>query len=432
VDFDLTVDWREVGNSKDGGPFLKASFPLAMAQPRATFEIPWGAIERPVGGQEVTAQKWVDLAETQEAATVGSRPPKAIDLRRFFNLDGVATLAKPTDGEFDAGARAYSAEIFGAHPGPTIAVDGIPFLIPPLADGAKNAVQAKGQTLEWPAERCAALAVLGAASNGRQGGMARLRYADGTEESVALELSDWCVGPGAGEVDALQGSYRLGVSGKIEPAVHLWMRRLVANPAKALRGIVLPEAPNLKVFGLAFAGRTDRRDLWGVSLLNDSKYGFDVRGGTMRMSLLRSSYDPDPTPAQGRHHLRYALLPHRGSWREAQTPRRAHEFNNPVIALPAAPHAGPLPASRSFLRVGPANMILAALKRAENGQGYIARVYNSTGVGGRATLTCGLPVRTAAACNLLEQPRPENAASVRGSVVTLDLQGRLHGTVRLE
>jgi alpha-mannosidase len=432
MDFDLTVDWREVGNGKDGGPFLKAAFPLGIAQPRATFEIPWGAIERPLGGQEVTAQKWIDLAETKQVATAANRAPKAIDLTRFFNLDGVADLAKPTDGEFDAGARAYSAETFGAHPGQTVTVDGIPFVTPPLADGAKNAVQATGQTLEWPAERCAALAVLGASCNGRQSGMARLLYADGSEESVALELSDWCFGPGVGEVDALQCGYRLGVGGKIEPAVHIWLRRLPANPAKALRGIVLPEVPNLKLFGLAFTGRVERRDRWGVSLLNDSKYGFDVRGGTMRMSLLRASYDPDPTPDQGVHHLRYALLPHRGSWREAQTPRRAHEFNNPVIAVPVAPHAGPWPASRSFLRVAPANMILTTLKRAEDGQGYIARVYNSTGVGGRATLTCGLPVRAATACDLLEQPRAGKAASVTGSVVTLDLQGRLHGTVRFE
>jgi alpha-mannosidase len=65
-------------------------------------------------------------------------------------------------------------------------------------------------------------------------------------------------------------------------------------------------------------------------LLNDCKYGFDVQGNTMRMTILRTSYSPDPNPDQGRHELKYSLYPHRGDWRKALTFRRGYELNHPL------------------------------------------------------------------------------------------------------
>lgn len=432
TDFDLDVDWQEVGNAREGGAFLKAAFVTPAREPRATFSIPWGSLERPTGGREVPAQQWVDLADTVPAPGSDNHPPRALDLSRYFNLDAVATLAQPVDGDFDDGDRAYPDTVFGATGGAELVVDGVPFRRPPLGAGENNAVVAQGQTLEWPAVRTPALAVLGASSNGRHSGPARLLYADGTEQSVVLEFSDWCFGPGPGESTALRADHRLGAAGKIEPPVYLWLRRLETDPTKALRGIVLPEEPDLKLFGLACAGKSVRVDRQGLALLNDCKYGFDVQGGTLRMSLLRASYDPDPRPDQGRHQIRYALLPHVGDWRQAGVPRRGHEFNNPVLALPVGDHSGALPKRGEFLRVEPANLVVTALKPAEDGRGVIVRVYNSTGVGGPVTLTCGWPVQRATECNLLEEPRAENTARVRGATITFDLQGRLHGTVRLE
>ncbi len=429
-DFDLDADWQEIGNGKDGGPLLKASFATSATNPTATFEIPFGSIERRASGAEVPAQKWIDVAQTQRTIPPGGREAKALDIGKYFNLDVIATPANPGDGDFDGGQRAYSSEIFGAA-GAMLSVEGVPFYTPPLADGAKNAVAAQGQTLEWAAEACPALAVLGSSCNGSHGGLAELLYADGSSQSVELSFSDWCASAAAGEKDAFSLDYRLAPTGRIEPPNHIWMRRLPADPAKPLRGITLPNDPNLKVFGLAFAARDELKQVWGVSLLNDSKYGFDVKGGTMRMSLLRASYDPDPTPDQGRHHVRYAVLGHQGSWREVETPRRAYEFNNPPVAIQATVHPGALPPSYTFVRVAPGNMILSAFKRAEDGNGTIARVYNSTGVGGTATLLCNLPFSGAVACNLLEQARPTNVATVNFPEVTLDLEGRIHGTVRL-
>ena len=76
--------------------------------------------------------------------------------------------------------------------------------------------------------------------------------------------------------------------------------------------------------------------------------------------------------------------------------------------------------------------MLTAFKRAEDGKGYVARVYNSVGVGGEAKVVCNLPFATATACNLLEQPRATNSATVAGPEVTLPLAGKLQGSVRLQ
>ena len=433
LDFDLDVDWQETGNATDGGPFLKAAFELPVQNPRATFEIPWGSIERATDGQEVPAQKWIDLAETERVQTPDTREAKAIDVAKYFNLDAIATLDAPGEGDFDKGQRAIGSEIFAAAKAGVLTCEGVPFLVPPTTAGALNAIECHGQTLEWPAEQCPALAVLGSASNGAQTGMARLLYADGSEDSVQLAFSDWCVGSGAGEVTAAELSYRLdAATGKQEIANRLFMRKLDANPKQALRGIILPDQPNLKVLGLAFAAKTQVRDVWGVSLLNDCKYGFDVKGNVMRMSLLRASYDPDPTPDQGKHHIRWSLVPHKGDWRSANIPRRALEFNCPPIVRVVSSHQGTLPPDYSFVSVEPQEMVLSAFKRAEDGKGYVARVYNSQGVGGEAKVVCNLNFGQAAACNLLEQPRAANSATMTGPEVTLPLQGKLHGTVRLQ
>jgi hypothetical protein len=71
---------------------------------------------------------------------------------------------------------------------------------------------------------------------------------------------------------------------------------------------------------------------YGVSLLNDCRYAFDVSGNTLRMTVLRGISDLDPRADEGEHELRYALYPHAGGWREAHTVRRGWETNLPLLA----------------------------------------------------------------------------------------------------
>jgi len=146
-------------------------------------------------------------------------------------------------------------------------------------------------------------------------------------------------------------------------------------------------------------------DEYGVSLLNDCKYGFDVQGNTMRMTILRTSYSPDPNPDQGHHELRYSLYPHRGDWRKALTFRRGYELNHPLetVVVSGGASQGNLPEEASFMRINPENIVLSCLKTAEDSDGIIIRIYDATGEGGEAEITPGFPIGEAVETDLLER-----------------------------
>ncbi len=75
---------------------------------------------------------------------------------------------------------------------------------------------------------------------------------------------------------------------------------------------------------------------YGFALLNDCKHGYDAMGCRLRMTLVRSAYDPDAISDVGRHVIRYSFLPHPGNWRDAGVMRVAAGFNQPLIACPNA------------------------------------------------------------------------------------------------
>ncbi|MEO7018800.1 MAG: glycoside hydrolase family 38 C-terminal domain-containing protein, partial [Ktedonobacteraceae bacterium] len=147
---------------------------------------------------------------------------------------------------------------------------------------------------------------------------------------------------------------------------------------------------------------------YGVSLLNDSKYGYDIHDNIMRLTLLKSAISPDPTADQGLHRFTYSLLPHQGDWRDAQTVRRAYELNVPVLVAPGylpAHQNGPL--ASSFLSTDCPHIVIDTIKPAEDGQGLIVRLYEAHNQRGHATLTFATPLLSAEECNLLEEPLGE-------------------------
>ncbi len=145
---------------------------------------------------------------------------------------------------------------------------------------------------------------------------------------------------------------------------------------------------------------------YGVSLLNDCKYGYDVKRNVLRLSLLRGAEWPDPNADRGQHVFTYALLPHPGDWRVGETVRRAWELNAPLLALarPATPAADDaLPAVHSFLQVdGPA--VVETLKPADDGNGWILRVYEPHGGRGEVAVTLPAAPQEVTICNLVEEP----------------------------
>ncbi|MBI4810162.1 MAG: alpha-mannosidase, partial [Ignavibacteriales bacterium] len=117
----------------------------------------------------------------------------------------------------------------------------------------------------------------------------------------------------------------------------------------------------------------------GVSLLNNSKYGYDIKGNVMRLSLLRSPVWPDPTADRGKHSIQYALYPHAGSWQRTQTIRRGYEYNYPPLAIVSDKHKGKLPASHSFIQLQPENLVLTTIKKAEDSEAWIFQWYDAKG-----------------------------------------------------
>jgi len=130
---------------------------------------------------------------------------------------------------------------------------------------------------------------------------------------------------------------------------------------------------------------------YGLAVLNDSKYGFDMRDGELRVSLLRSTayahHDParhkasEPWPImdQGWHRVHIQLVPHAGPWQSAGVVRRAWELNEPAVVHVESAHPGTLPGQASFLDVAAKNVALTVLKPAEDGGRLIVRGYETAG-----------------------------------------------------
>jgi alpha-mannosidase len=144
---------------------------------------------------------------------------------------------------------------------------------------------------------------------------------------------------------------------------------------------------------------------YGVSLLNDSKYGHDIHDNVVRLTLLKSAVKPDPEADQGLHRFTYSLFPHQGDWRDAQIVRRAYELNVPALAAPALlPEGQNEPVVSSFLSSDCPHVIIDTVKPAEDGRGLIVRLYEAHNQRGRGTLTFAVPLLFAEECNLLEEP----------------------------
>jgi alpha-mannosidase len=141
---------------------------------------------------------------------------------------------------------------------------------------------------------------------------------------------------------------------------------------------------------------------YGVTLVNDSKYGFDVKGSVIRMTALRSPTDPDPKADEGHHEFRYALCPHPGGWREGQSVRRGYEFNTPLIALHTGQHQGSLLPTFSFVQIDNPDLVLAAMKKSEDDSDIVLRVYEASGQPKRGTISLWNPFTDVRETNLIE------------------------------
>ena len=159
----------------------------------------------------------------------------------------------------------------------------------------------------------------------------------------------------------------------------------------------------------------------GFSLLNDSKYGYDALGNTLRLTLLRSSTWPDPDADQGIQHFEYALYPHAGSWKSALTVRHGYELNDTIQAIQTFAHTGEMPATLSWGSVENSNVILSAVKKAEDADALVYRMYEWAGTASDVKLHVAPGARYAVESNLMEKV-DQARLNLSGDVITLPIK----------
>ena len=155
------------------------------------------------------------------------------------------------------------------------------------------------------------------------------------------------------------------------------------------------EVCNHKWTALAEEGR-------GCAVLNDCKYGVNVEGNTIALTLLRAPVAPDMHADRGRQEFAYAFYAWNGSLHESRLVREAYELNCPVTTAPGAAE------ERSLFSVGAPNVILETVKPAEDGSGdVVVRLYESMRTATTCSLTTSLPVAAAQETGMLERKQAD-------------------------
>jgi alpha-mannosidase len=156
---------------------------------------------------------------------------------------------------------------------------------------------------------------------------------------------------------------------------------------------------------------------YGVALLNNGKYGYDVHDNVLRLTLLRAPKAPDPDADMGTHRFTYSLLPHRGDVTNSGVPLAGYDLNVPLRTRALPVREGVLAQTHSFFRVDKHNLVIESVKRAEDGDGIIIRLYEAFRQRGTARLIlnglCSRCTRT----DLLE--RDQDEIPVQGGAIEL-------------
>ena len=173
-----------------------------------------------------------------------------------------------------------------------------------------------------------------------------------------------------------------------------------------------------------------RAGLAGCTLLNDCKYGHSLKGSTLGMTLIRSSYEPDPLPDMGEHEFKLALAPHGQERAVAEMVRLGTSFNHPLQVVSTDVHSGALASqSRAAVKCQPDNVIVTNVKKAEDDNAVVFRLLETADRDSRATVTLDPTlvgkVAEAIEVDLLERPEKHSTAETvsKGFSVNLPASG---------
>lgn len=147
---------------------------------------------------------------------------------------------------------------------------------------------------------------------------------------------------------------------------------------------------------------------FGVSLLNDCKYGHDVKENVLRLTLIKSAISPDETADRGIHEFTYSLVPHTGDWREGNIVKEAYNLNVPLLAGELkANQTGSLPATHQFVEIDNDHVLLETVKKAEDDEAIIVRFYEYKQYRNQTNVSFAKTIKKAVECNLIEEEEKE-------------------------
>ncbi|MBA3874055.1 MAG: alpha-mannosidase, partial [Anaerolineae bacterium] len=167
---------------------------------------------------------------------------------------------------------------------------------------------------------------------------------------------------------------------------------------------------------------------YGVAILNDCKYGHDIHDNVLRLTLLKSATSPDPNADQGEHYMTYSLLPHEGDWRKEVVPA-AYDLNNPLILRHVSGGTASSGSLESLVSVSATNVVIETIKRAEDGNDIIVRLYENERNRGMVSIKTGFALAKAQHCNLLEEN--DATLSVQDNQVQFEIKPYEIVTLRL-
>ena len=141
---------------------------------------------------------------------------------------------------------------------------------------------------------------------------------------------------------------------------------------------------------------------YGVAMLNDCKYGHDIHDGVMRLTLLKSATYPNEIADRCVHHFTYSIAPHEGDYREAGIVQMAYDLNKPMTAVTLGAQEGKLSDFYSLVSVSASNVILETVKKAEDSDDLILRMYEAYNKKVNTTVTLGFAPKRVSLVGLME------------------------------
>jgi len=178
------------------------------------------------------------------------------------------------------------------------------------------------------------------------------------------------------------------------------------------------EQAQWEVSALNWADLTDTDENYGVSLLNDCKYGYDAQTDQLRLTLLRAATWPDPQSDRGIHHFSYCIYPHQNSWQAANTVQKGYELNTDLQAIVLDPsrikqhHPQQLSPQQELLNLGADNLVLMALQLSDQ-QNLSLRCYEALGIEAQIDLRSDLNIEIGAAIDCLGQEQKEQPKTIK-------------------